>query len=103
MDIKAAERELLARILVSMKDGSMPIAKAKQLAKEFVYCLPADEDSLCRILDNLADQYQEARAVYISYAIPYKEQKRREKVEMVTAYIRKGDVEKALQVARGGE
>ncbi len=60
----------------------------------------ADEDAFCEILDSLAEQYQEARAVYVKNVIPYKEEKRREKIAVVTACIRKGDVEKALKVVK---
>lgn len=100
MDIKAAERELLARILVSMKNGRLSAVKAKQLAKQIVDHLPIDEDGLCEILDLLADQYQEARVVYIKYAIPYREEKRRVKIAQATGYLREGDVEKALKIIK---
>ncbi|MBI2034199.1 MAG: PQQ-dependent sugar dehydrogenase [Candidatus Levybacteria bacterium] len=106
MDIVTVERELLGRMLVGMRSGKLPLPQAKKMAKIFVASLPAVSDSaaaqeaLCGVLDNLADQYQEARAVYVKYAIPYKEEKRREKIDVVTAYMRKGDIEKALKVIK---
>lgn len=100
MDIIEVERELLGRILVSMRSGKLSLEKAKELARVFVGSLPADEEVLCGILDNLADQYQEARAVYIKYAIPYKEEKRKQKIVVATGYVRRGDVESALKIIK---
>ena len=102
MYIIEVERELLGRILVGMKNGSLSIAKARLLAKAFVDGLPLDDDGLCRMLDSLADEYREARVVYIKYAIPYKEEKRKQKIAVVTGYVRRGDVENALKVLKKG-
>lgn len=96
------ERDLLFHILTNMKHRKITVGEAQDLAKDFLAVLPVhDKMQLLDALNDLAKDHPEARAVYAKYAPPVYEKQRDEKLAKMAEYIKNGDIEKALEVAKG--
>ena len=97
------ERDLLAHIYTNLKDNKLTGVAAQSLAKEFLALLPfKDKKDLVDKLSTLGEKYPEARQTYVNLGIPIEEQQRQERLDQMRAHIQSGDIEKALEVAKGG-
>lgn len=97
------ERDLLAHIYTNLKENKLTGIAAQALAKEFLALLPfKDKKDLVDKLSTLGQKYPEARETYVNLGIPIEEQQRQERLDQMRAHIQAGDLDKALQVAKGG-
>lgn len=97
------ERDLLAHIYTNLKENKISGVAAQSLAKEFLELLPfKDKKDLVEKLSALGQKYPEARQTYVNLGIPIEEQQRQERLDQMRAHIQSGDIEKALEVAKGG-
>lgn len=96
------ERDLLGHIYTNLKDNKLSGVAAQQLAQEFLALLPfKDKKDLVDKLSALGQRYPEARETYVNLGIPLEEQQRQEKLDQMRVHIQSGDIDKALQVAKG--
>jgi hypothetical protein len=101
--IDQVERDLLAHIYTNLKENKLSGVAAQELAKEFLSLLPfKDKKDLVEKLSTLGQKYPEARQTYVNLGIPVEEQQRQEKLDQMRAHIQSGDLDKALEVAKGG-
>ncbi len=101
--VDQVERDLLAHIYTNLKENKLSGVAAQELAKEFLALLPfKDKKDLVDKLSNLGQKYPEARQTYVNLGIPLVEQERLERIEQMRAHISTGDLDKALEVAKGG-
>src|SRR5260221_3434115 len=101
--VDQVERDLLAHIYTNLKENKLSGVAAQELAKELLALLPfKDKKDLVDKLSNLGQKYPEARQTYVNLGIPLVEQERLERIEQMRAHISTGDLDKALEVAKGG-
>lgn len=98
------ERDLLAHIYTNLKENKLTGIAAQQLAQEFLGLLPfKDKKDLVDKLSTLGQKYPEARETYVNLGIPLEEQQRQDRLDQMRAHIASGDLDKALDVAKGGK
>jgi beta-xylosidase len=85
-----------------MRQRKISKEQAQQLAKDFLALLPVqDKKDLLDKLYQLGQNNPEAKEVYIKYAAPYFEEERLKKLQLMTQHIKLGNIEEAIQVAKG--
>lgn len=100
--IEEVEKDLLAHIYANLKANEITAEQAQKLAQDFLKLLPfEDKEDLLEKLNTLGKQYREAQEVYVKLGIPLEEQERQQKLDLMHKYIVTGELEKALQVAKG--
>lgn len=96
------ESDLLTHIVEHLRGRTISVEKAQQLARDFLSLLPpADKEDLLAKLNTLGKRYQEAQEVYLDYAIPHYEDKRHQTLQQMAHHIKQGEIEKAIEVAKG--
>ena len=101
--IDQVERDLLAHIYTNLKENKLSGVAAQELAKEFLALLPfKDKKDLVDKLSSLGQKYPEARETYVNLGIPIEEQQRQERLDQMRTHIKSGNIDKALEVAKGG-
>ncbi len=101
--VSDVERDLFFHIILNMRHRKISIGEAHYLAQDFLKMLPVqDKEGLLKKLLELGQMYAEVREVYIKYSIPHEEEKRNKLLDIMRNHIQKGDIEKAIEVARGG-
>lgn len=96
------EKDLLYQIMLHMRQRKISKEQAQQLAKDFLALLPVlDKKDLLDKLYQLGQNNPEAKEVYIKYAAPYFEEERLKKLQLMTQHIKVGNIEEAIQVAKG--
>lgn len=101
--IEEVEKDLLAHIYANLKANEITAEQAQKLAQDFLKLLPfEDKEDLLEKLNTLGKQYREAQEVYVKIGIPLEEQERQQKLDLMHKYIVTGELEKALDVAKGG-
>lgn len=102
--VDQVERDLLAHIYTNLKDNKLTGVAAQQLAQEFLTLLPfRDKKDLVDKLSSLGQKYPEARQTYVNLGIPLEEQQRQERLDQMRQHIQAGNLDKALEVAKGGK
>lgn len=97
------EKELLQAIVANLKENRLTEDQAKQLAQEFLALLPMqDKKDLLTKLYAFSQKHIEAKGVYLKYAKPYEEEERQRKLALMSQHIQNGQIEHAINVARGG-
>lgn len=96
------EEDLFREIITRLEKSTISVEKAEQMAREFLSFLPIqDQKDLMKKLHELSIKNQEAQGIYLKYARPYEEQMRQEKIILMSKHIYEGNIEKALNVAKG--
>lgn len=96
------EKELLGLITEHLKSGELELEKAQALSQEFLDLLPFhDKAELLQKLGTLSPRYAEAQAVYAKYGGDIEKQESSEKVAEMTEHIKNGQIEEAINVAKG--
>ena len=97
------ENDLLNIIIQNLKQKSLDVKQAKALAKEFLSLLPIqDKKDLLEKLHKLSNEHVEVKSLYLKYAKPYEEEERQKKLALMSEHIKNGQIEHALNVAKGG-
>ncbi len=101
--VRNVKRDLLFHIILHMRHYKITMEDAQSLAKEFLETLPVSTiEGLLLSLHTLAKTYEQARIVYIKYALPYYEEQKRYILTSVPPLIQRGDIEKAIALLKGG-
>jgi uncharacterized membrane-anchored protein YjiN (DUF445 family) len=96
------EKELLEQIIANLKADLLTEEQAQQLAKDFLALLPMeDKRDLLDKLFKFSQKHTEAKGVYLKYAKPYEEEDRLKKIELMSQHIKDGNIEHAINVAKG--
>jgi len=53
-------------------------------------------------MKNLSEKYPEARAVYLNYAVPHQNQVEKELIDKISQHLQSGNIDQALNIAKGG-
>jgi hypothetical protein len=102
--VSDVEKELLNSIIKNLDENRMTKAEAQELAKEFLSLLPMqDKKDLLEKLFQLSKDHVEAKGVYLKYAAPYEEEQRLQKIALMSQHIQNGEIDNALNVAKGGQ
>ena len=97
------ERDLLNAISESLRANKMSVEQAQKLARDFISQLPPqDQKDLLEKLKKISQMHPEARDIYLKYAREDFENDRDAKLHLITQHIQNGDVDSALNVAKGG-
>lgn len=100
--VEEVEKDLLAHIYANLKTNEITAEDAQKLAQEFLKLLPfKDKEDLLEKLNTLGKQYREAQEVYVKLGIPLEEQERQQKLDLMHKHIVNGEIDKALEVAKG--
>ena len=98
------EKDLLLEIVANLKRNKLDRKKAELLAREFLSLLPPkDFSELIQILKKLSPDFAEARDVYIKYFAIQEKINDQSKVALMGQHISTGNIEKAIEVAKGGQ
>ncbi len=102
--VAQVEEDLLDQIVKDLENNELSAQQAQKLAQDFLAILPTkDKHDLLIKLRNLGNTYKEAQAVFVKYAVPYEEELRHKKLHKMALLIKKGNIEQAITVAKGGE
>lgn len=97
------EKELLDEIINNLDKASITVEEAKAVAKEFLSLLPLqDKKDLLDKLYKLSKDHGETAELYIKFAKPIEEDERQRKLTLMSEHLKKGQIEHALSVAKGG-
>lgn len=100
--VEEVERDLLSHIYANLKTNEINAQQAQKLAQDFLKLLPfKDKKDLLDKLNELGKEYRTAQEVYVKFGVPYEEQEREKKLELMRTHIKNGDIDKALEVAKG--
>src|SRR3989344_6531744 len=101
--LKEVEKDLLLEIVKNLDQNKITPDQAQLQAKEFLALLPIqDKKDLLDKLYKLSQTNLETKGVYLNYARSYDEEERHKKLELMSQHIKKGEIEHALTVAKGG-
>lgn len=101
--VKQVEKELLLEIVKNLDGNKITPVQAQLQAKEFLSLLPIqDKKDLLDKLYKLSQTNLETKGVYLNYARSMDEEERHKKLELMSQHIQKGEIEHALNVAKGG-
>jgi len=97
------EKELLDVIIEHLKSGELELEKAQILSQEFLSLLPFhDKAELLKKLGSLSGRYQEIQMIFAKYAGELEREQSSQKVVQMTEHIKAGNIEAAIQIAKGG-
>lgn len=97
------ERELLLEIAESLKSRRISVEETKKLAQDFLQLLPIkDKQDLLNKLKMLGNRYFEAKDVYLKHVEEDYAQKRDIALSTIANHVKAGEIEKAIEVAKGG-
>lgn len=100
--VEEVERDLLSHIYANLKTQEINAQEAQRLAQDFLKLLPfKDKKDLLDKLNELGNQYRTAQEVYVKYGVPFEEQERLKKLDLMREHIKNGAIDKALEVAKG--
>ena len=101
--IEEVETDLLKEIIQSLEKNQITEAQASQFAREFLTLLPVnDKKELLDKLRNFSKSHVLAKGVFLKYAAPADEEERQRKLALMSEHIKNGEIEHALNVAKGG-
>lgn len=96
-------RDVLFEIILGLKQMRISKQKAQQIAKAFVTASDAKtKKELIDALSEIAKTYEEIKSVFLKYAVAYDTERRTIHVQLMVQYVHMGDIESALQIAKGG-
>lgn len=99
--VEEVERDLLSHIYANLKTNEINAQEAQKLAQDFLKLLPfKDKKDLLDKLNELGKEYRTAQEVYVKFGVPYEEQERQKKLDLMREHIKNGDIDKALEVAK---
>lgn len=97
------EKELLNEIVTNLDSTTISVEEAQAVAKEFLSLLPLqDKKDLLDKLYKLSKDHRETADLYIKFAKPIEEDDRQQKLTLMSEHLKKGQIENALAVAKGG-
>lgn len=97
------EKELLDEIINNLDTAAITVEEAQAVAKEFLSLLPLqDKKDLLEKLYKLSKDHSETADLYLKFAKPIEEDDRQKKITLMSEHIKKGQIEHALAVAKGG-
>jgi hypothetical protein len=100
--VEQIEKDLLDEILKNLEQNSITPEQAEKAAKEFLALLPIeDKHQLLEKLGKYSKMHVEGKNLYMKYAAPIEEEERQQKVAEMSAHIKNGKIEEAINVAKG--
>ena len=101
--VNSIEKELLLAIVKNTGENRMTKEQAQSLAREFLALLPIhDKHELLEKLGKFSKLHIEAKSLYIKYGAPIEDEERKQKLELMSQHIQNGQIEHALNIAKGG-
>lgn len=101
--ISDVQRDLLFELIMSMRHKLITVGGARRLAKDFIALFPFQtKEEVIEKMKKLSEKYAEARTVYLKYAVPHTNQIEKELIDKISQHLQSGDIEKAINVAKGG-
>lgn len=101
--VNDVEHDLLSELIMSMRHKLITVGGARHLAKDFLALFPFQtKEEVIEKMKKLSEKYPEARTVYLKHAVPHQNQIEKELIDKISQHLQGGDIEKALNVAKGG-
>src|SRR4051812_26084143 len=99
---EAIERALLDEIIRNLDREQMTEEEAVKFAQEFLKIIPfQDKHDLLIKLGEFSKFHKEAKSVFIKFAAPIEDEKRKRKLAIMSEHIKQGQISKALLIAKG--
>lgn len=96
------EKDLLDAIVDNLTQNKMTPEQAEKTAKEFLALLPIqDKHDLLEKLGKFSKTHNEGKSLYIKYGAPIEDEERQKKLQLMSDHIKNGQIEHALNVAKG--
>lgn len=96
-------RDVLFQIILGLKQMRISKQKAQAIAKAFVAASDVTtKKELIATLSEIAKMYEEIKNVFLKYATIYDNERRTLHVQAMIFYVHLGDIDSALQIAKGG-
>lgn len=101
--VDSVEKELVTEILDNVEQNRMTTEEAQTVAQEFLSLLPMqDKHDLLEKLRQFSKHHTEGKSLYIKYGGPIEEAERQQKLTLMSQHIQNGQIEHAINVAKGG-
>lgn len=99
--VEEVERDLVSHIYANLKKKEISTVEAQRLAQDFLKLLPfKDKQDLLEKLNALGNTYRTAQEVYVKFGIPFEEQERQRKLDLMREHIKNGDIDRAVAIAK---
>ncbi len=100
-EVQAVEKELVEMIILHLKENKLDVAKARQLAKDFLSILPVeDQKDLLNKLKQLGENYEEAKQIYADELAKVNDTAREQVLMEMRNFIHQGNLDGAIGVAK---
>ncbi len=100
---KDIERELMVKIIMGLRHGSLSQKKAQTIAQEYLVLMSAkNTDELFECMGKLIEKYAEMLEVYIKTASEYFNQKKEYVLSEARKYMQTAQYEHAVTVLQKG-
>jgi hypothetical protein len=101
--VEDVEKDLIETIIRNIDEQRMSEDQARQLARAFLSLLPMqDKHDLLVKLGKFSKLSADAKSIYLKYAAPIENEERNQKLTLMSEHIQNGQIEHALNVAKGG-
>lgn len=96
------EKDLLEHIIENIRESKISVEEAQSLARDFLSVLPPqDKADLLNKLRALSGKHPVALEVFHDFAVAESNAERDKKLTLIAQHIKQGEIEKALEVAKG--
>ena len=100
-EVKNVEQQLVDLIVRHLEADKIEVERAQKLAADFLGVLPvSDQKDLLAKLQELSQNYEEAKEVYVSELSRINEQNRQIALTQMRDHIKIGNIEQAITVAK---
>lgn len=100
-EVKNVEQQLVDLIVKHLEANKIEVDRAQKLAADFLGVLPVkDQKDLLFKLQELSQNYEEAKEVYVSELSRINEQNREIALSQMRDHIKVGNIEQAITVAK---
>ena len=100
-EVEQVKKELIEIIIKHLDENKIPLAKARQLAADFLSALPIkDQKDLLSKLKSLGEKYPEAEKVYVEELEKVEDNENDRVLSNMRDFIKQGNIEQAISTAK---
>lgn len=103
-EVEHIKEELIDIVIGHLRENKIDVARAKQLASDFLMLLPfKDQLDLVMKLKNLGEKYEEAKGIYVEELTKADNEHREQALNQMRDAIRIGNMDLAIAIAKERE